>query len=123
MQPIRRIPNRYCKTFAPNLSATNGEAVRPIPVKVEPPKGKYSGDSACGGSMTGDYAIRFTGSSGFKSDVLTLRSVGIANSGGQGKLMVSDGIVQVDGNVETRRTAKIRAGQTVECMGQLIKVV
>jgi len=38
--------------------------------------------SACGGSMTGDYAIRFTGSSGFKSDVLTLRSVGIANSGG-----------------------------------------
>lgn len=38
--------------------------------------------SACGGSMTGDYAIRFTGSSGFKSDVLTLRSVGLANSGG-----------------------------------------
>jgi len=39
-------------------------------------------NSACGGSMTGDYAVRFTGSSGFKSDVLTLRSVGIANSGG-----------------------------------------
>lgn len=38
--------------------------------------------SACGGSMTGDYAIRFTGSASFKSDVLTLRSVGIANSGG-----------------------------------------
>lgn len=52
-----------------------------------------------------------------------LKLAGIANSGGQGKLMVSDGIVQVDGNVETRRTAKIRAGQTVECMGQLIKVV
>ena len=52
-----------------------------------------------------------------------LKLAGIANSGGQGKLMVSDGIVQVDGNIETRRTAKIRAGQTVECMGQLIKVV
>jgi len=52
-----------------------------------------------------------------------LKLAGIANSGGQGKLMVSDGIVQVDGNVETRRTAKIRAGQTVECMGQLIKVI
>lgn len=38
--------------------------------------------SACGGSMTGDYGIRFTGSSDFKSDVLTLRSVGIGNSGG-----------------------------------------
>lgn len=52
-----------------------------------------------------------------------LKLAGIANSGGQGKLMVSDGIVQVDGNIESRRTAKIRAGQVVECMGQLIKVV
>lgn len=39
-------------------------------------------NSACGGSMSGEYAIRFTGSSGFKSDVLTLRSIGIANTGG-----------------------------------------
>lgn len=52
-----------------------------------------------------------------------LKLAGIANSGGQGKLMVSDGIVQVDGNIETRRTAKIRAGQVVECMGQQIKVI
>lgn len=52
-----------------------------------------------------------------------LKLAGIANSGGQGKLMVSDGIVKVDGNVETRRTAKIRAGQVVECLGETIKVV
>jgi ribosome-associated protein len=52
-----------------------------------------------------------------------LKLAGIANSGGQGKLMVSDGIVQVDGNIETRRTAKIRTGQVVECMGQKIKVI
>lgn len=51
-----------------------------------------------------------------------LKLAGIANSGGQGKLMVSDGIVTVDGATETRRTAKIRAGQLVECMGQKIKV-
>jgi ribosome-associated protein len=51
-----------------------------------------------------------------------LKLAGIANSGGQGKLMVSDGIVQVDGSIETRRTAKIRVGQVVECMGQKIKV-
>ncbi len=51
-----------------------------------------------------------------------LKLAGLANSGGQGKLMVSDGIVLVDGSVETRRTAKIRAGQTVECLGQVIKV-
>ena len=52
-----------------------------------------------------------------------LKLAGIANSGGQGKLMVSDGIVEVDGKVETLRTAKIRAKQTVECMGHKIKVI
>lgn len=52
-----------------------------------------------------------------------LKLAGLANSGGQGKLMVSDGIVQVDGTIETRKTAKIRAGQVVECMGQKIQVI
>ena len=51
-----------------------------------------------------------------------LKLAGVANSGGQGKMMVSDGIVQVDGAIETRRTAKIRAGQVVECLGQKIVV-
>ncbi len=52
-----------------------------------------------------------------------LKLAGIANSGGQGKVMVSDGIVQVDGNIETRRTAKIRSGQVVECLGQTVKAL
>lgn len=52
-----------------------------------------------------------------------LKIVGIADSGGQGKAMVADGLVIVDGAVEYRKTAKIRAGQTVECMGQVIKTV
>ena len=51
-----------------------------------------------------------------------LKTTGIANSGGQGKMMVADGMVKVDGKVELRKTAKIRAGQTVECLEQLIKV-
>ena len=52
-----------------------------------------------------------------------LKLVGIADSGGQGKAMVAEGLVQVDGQPETRKTAKIRAGQVVECMGQTITVV
>ena len=51
-----------------------------------------------------------------------LKLVGIADSGGQGKAMVAEGLVQVDGQPETRKTAKIRAGQVVECMGQTITV-
>ncbi|MEQ1598991.1 MAG: RNA-binding S4 domain-containing protein [Methylotenera sp.] len=52
-----------------------------------------------------------------------LKLTGIAQSGGQGKMMVADGIVKVDGQIELRKTAKIRHGQTVECLGNLIKVI
>ena len=52
-----------------------------------------------------------------------LKTEGIADSGGQGKAMVAEGIVRVDGEIELRKTAKIRAGQVVECLGQEIKVI
>ncbi len=52
-----------------------------------------------------------------------LKLSGIANSGGQGKAMVADGQVRVDGQLELRKTAKIRAGQVVECQGVCIKVI
>nr|WP_298132051.1 RNA-binding S4 domain-containing protein [uncultured Pseudoxanthomonas sp.] len=42
-----------------------------------------------------------------------LKLVGIADSGGQGKAIVASGAVTVDGVVELRKTAKIRAGQVV----------
>lgn len=46
-----------------------------------------------------------------------LKLAGIAASGGQGKHLVAEGLVTVDGKPEGRKTAKIRAGQTVECRG------
>ncbi len=52
-----------------------------------------------------------------------LKLTGIASSGGQGKLMVANGEVRVDGQPEARKTAKIRAGQVVECFGQRIVIV
>ena len=50
-----------------------------------------------------------------------LKLAGIADSGGRGKHMVAEGEVTVDGQPESRKTAKIRAGQVVECRG--VKVV
>jgi ribosome-associated protein len=50
-----------------------------------------------------------------------LKLAGIAQSGGRGKHMVAEGEVTVDGQPESRKTAKIRAGQVVECRG--VKVV
>ena len=52
-----------------------------------------------------------------------LKIEGIADSGGQGKAMVAEGLVTVDGETELRKTAKIRAGQIVECMGQQVQVM
>ena len=51
-----------------------------------------------------------------------LKLAGIATSGGQGKHLVADGEVTVDGQPESRKTARIRAGQTVECRGVSIAV-
>ena len=42
-----------------------------------------------------------------------LKACSLASSGGEAKFMVSEGMVQVDGQDELRKTAKIRAGQTV----------
>ena len=51
-----------------------------------------------------------------------LKLAGVADSGGQGKAMVAAGEVKVDGRREDRKTAKIRAGQVVECRGVKITV-
>jgi ribosome-associated protein len=52
-----------------------------------------------------------------------LKLVGIAESGGRGKALVAEGAVKVDGQPESRKTAKIRAGQVVECLGTEIKII
>ncbi len=52
-----------------------------------------------------------------------LKLAGVADSGGQGKTLVAEGEVKVDGRREDRKTAKIRAGQVVECRGARISVV
>jgi len=52
-----------------------------------------------------------------------LKLAGIADSGGQGKHMIAAGEVNVDGQRESRKAAKIRAGQVVECRGARIAVL
>ncbi len=42
-----------------------------------------------------------------------LKLVGVCDSGGAGKVLVAEGVVSVDGNVELRKTCKVRAGSVV----------
>ncbi|MDZ4099873.1 MAG: RNA-binding S4 domain-containing protein [Methylophilaceae bacterium] len=51
-----------------------------------------------------------------------LKLTGVADTGGRGKMMVAEGLVCVDGKSDGRKTAKIRVGQTVECIDITIKV-
>ena len=67
--------------------------------------------------------IEFTLQSEYVELCNLLKLTGLADSGGRGKAMVAEGLVKVDGQPESRKTAKIRAGQTVECADTLIKVI
>lgn len=42
-----------------------------------------------------------------------LKMAGVCDSGGAGKALVAEGVVFVDGQIELRKTAKIRAGAAV----------
>jgi ribosome-associated protein len=52
-----------------------------------------------------------------------LKATGLAPSGGIAKRMVADGLVQVDGRDEARKTCKIRAGQVVSLSGASVRVL
>jgi ribosome-associated protein len=52
-----------------------------------------------------------------------LKLSGVCDSGGAGKALVAEGAVSVDGQVESRKTAKIRAGQVVTLGDVLIRVL
>ena len=52
-----------------------------------------------------------------------LKVTGLAPSGGAAKAMVADGLVQVDGRDELRKTCKIRAGQVVAVTGTRVRVM
>ena len=52
-----------------------------------------------------------------------LKAVSIANSGGQAKLMVEDGEVKRNGEVEMRKRAKLIPGDVIEIFEHRIEVV
>lgn len=51
-----------------------------------------------------------------------LKLTALTNSGGQAKAVIADGLVKRNGEVETRKTAKIRAGEKIEFNQYIILV-
>ena len=51
-----------------------------------------------------------------------LKLAGLAESGGQAKSVIAEGLVLRNGAVETRKTAKIRGGEVIEFDGAVLEV-
>jgi ribosome-associated protein len=58
-----------------------------------------------------------------RSDVIDLlqllKATGYAATGGEAKMMVEDGLIAVNGEVEGRKRRKLRTGDVVEIDGQV----
>ncbi len=51
-----------------------------------------------------------------------LKFEGMVASGGEAKSVIDDGLVKVNGNVETRKRKKIESGDTVEFGENIIRI-
>ncbi len=52
-----------------------------------------------------------------------LKLCGITGSGGEAKMVIAEGLVTVNGEVETRKRRKIRHGDEIVIEQQILKVV
>ncbi len=52
-----------------------------------------------------------------------LKATRLAQSGGEAQRLVEMGLVSVNGNIESRKRAKIRPGDSVEFNGMAVRVV
>jgi ribosome-associated protein len=51
-----------------------------------------------------------------------LKATGLAGSGGAAKVLIADGLVRVNGEVETRRGRKLRAGDEVMLAAARVRI-
>lgn len=52
-----------------------------------------------------------------------LKATGLVGSGGEAKMLIADGAVRVNGEVETRRGRKLRPGDSVRLGAAEVRVV
>ena len=52
-----------------------------------------------------------------------LKAAGLVSSGLEAKIVIQDGLVSVDGEIDTRRGKKLYGGEVIEFDGQAVKIV
>jgi len=66
--------------------------------------------------------IEFELTSEYIELIKLLKLLNLVESGGQAKLVVDDGFVKLNGEVEFRKRAKIRVGDVIDFDGQQIHI-
>ncbi len=51
-----------------------------------------------------------------------LKLLSLANSGGMAKMMIADGLVSVNGEIEHRKARKLRAGDQVQLGDDIVRI-
>ena len=52
-----------------------------------------------------------------------LKAAGLVSSGVEAKIVIQDGLVSVNGEIDTRRGKKLYGGDVIEFDGQAVKIV
>lgn len=52
-----------------------------------------------------------------------LKAAGLVSSGVEAKIVIQDGLVRVDGEIDTRRGKKLYGGEVIEFDGQSVKIM
>ncbi|MEM7160906.1 MAG: RNA-binding S4 domain-containing protein [Bacteroidota bacterium] len=55
--------------------------------------------------------------------IQALKAIGWVGSGGEAKMVVDEGMVEVNGQTELQKRKKLRPGDRVEFEGQILKIV
>jgi ribosome-associated protein len=67
--------------------------------------------------------IEFKVTGDFIPMIQLLKAANLVQTGGEAQIVVSEGEVKYNGQVDYRKRLKVRAGDTVEFAGEIIKVI
>ena len=67
--------------------------------------------------------IKFKLEGEFITLIALLKATDLVRSGGEAQIVVEDGLVKYNGEVDYRKRLKVRVGDKIDFMGQIVEVI
>ncbi len=67
--------------------------------------------------------IKFKLEGEFITLIALLKATDLVQSGGEAQIVVEDGLVKYNGEVDYRKRLKVRVGDKIDFMGQIVEVI